>query len=57
VCEAGQALRFGDEIAGKITSATHSYALGYVRSALAIVGQTFHTDNAELNLTRIVDTR
>jgi folate-binding protein YgfZ len=56
-CEAGQTIHVGDEIAGKITSATHSYALGYVRSALAIVGQTFHTDNAELNLTRIVDTR
>lgn len=56
-CEAGQTIHVGDKIAGKITSATHTHALGYVQSALASVGYTYHTDNAELNLTRIVDMR
>jgi aminomethyltransferase len=56
-CEAGQTLHVGDEIAGKITSASATHALAYIQNAHAVEGRTFRATDAELNLTRIVDMR
>jgi aminomethyltransferase len=46
----GEALRFGNQPAGKLTSVAGAHALGYVRSALIEAGRVLETEAGQVEI-------